>query len=235
MHENDVSASNVRSYSYPGNSELYGAEARFIKALVRPGMRVLDLGCGEGRVAKALLNLQVQVWAVDPNAGALEKFRASVKPSPNLVISEGDARSLAFPKGFFDAVIFAFNGVDYIHPESGRLKALAEIKRVLKAGGYFLFSSQNPIGMILSPRGLRSLRMWRFRLVRLRNGVFGCCYAEDTNGLLIHQARPRQVIKQVTGLGDMRFISCANRTGSIRSLPLVTLFSLFPYYLFQKK
>ena len=233
MHENDVSASNVRSYSYPDSSRLYGAERKFLWTYVKPGTRVLDLGCGEGRVTRALLGVRALVHACDPNTQALEKLRSSIT-SPNLTVTEGDARALPLPDNFFDVVIFAFNGIDMIHPESGRLKALEEIKRVLRPGGHFLFSSHNPIGMILTPRGLRSAKMWKSRLKRLHHCAFGQGYVEDTNGLLLYQARPRQVIEQMTGIGGMRSVSCTNRSGSVRNLGVLTLFSNWPYYILQK-
>jgi SAM-dependent methyltransferase len=38
----------------------------------------------------------------------------------------------------------AFNGFDYVMPDSSRRAALSEVRRVLKVGGVFIFSSHNP-------------------------------------------------------------------------------------------
>jgi len=38
----------------------------------------------------------------------------------------------------------AFNGLDYVMPDASRQVALSEIRRVLKVGGVFIFSSHNP-------------------------------------------------------------------------------------------
>ena len=47
-----------------------------------------------------------------------------------------------FAHGTFDLVIFSYNGIDYV-AHVDRLKILAEIRRVLKRGGVFFFSSHN--------------------------------------------------------------------------------------------
>ena len=47
-----------------------------------------------------------------------------------------------FEDNSFDFVLFSFNGIDSFGPQD-RLKALKEIRRVLKNNGYFCFSSHN--------------------------------------------------------------------------------------------
>src|SRR5207248_6666433 len=75
---------------------------------LRPGMRVLDLGCGRA-LSSVFLRREfgVQVWAADLWFSAAENLRrvrdAGVEDGVFPV--HADARSLPFPEGFFDAVV----------------------------------------------------------------------------------------------------------------------------------
>ena len=85
-------------------------------AAVHP-QRVLDVGCGHGRLAS--LVAAPEVVCVDTSAAAIEA--ATLR---GLDARLGDARDLPFPDGSFDAV-------------DDRDRAIAEIIRVLRPGGRF--------------------------------------------------------------------------------------------------
>ena len=75
---------------------------------LKPGMRVLDLGCGKGITSVFLAReFGVQVYAVDLWENADEKWKnAKEQGIEHLIIPiQADARKLPFAKGFFDAVI----------------------------------------------------------------------------------------------------------------------------------
>jgi SAM-dependent methyltransferase len=89
---------------------------------LRPGMRVLDLGCGRG-TSSVFLHEQfgVQVWAVDLWFGVDERARrfrdAGVQDAVFAI--HADARALPFPAEFFDAVVsidsFVYYGTDDLY------------------------------------------------------------------------------------------------------------------------
>jgi SAM-dependent methyltransferase len=91
------------------------------------GARVLDVGCGTGRLAGALVQV-ARVWGVDPESRMLEVARSNVPSSVGL--KEGSAEALPFRDAWFDAVVFwlSLHLVD-------RSAAFAEALRVLVPGG----------------------------------------------------------------------------------------------------
>lgn len=93
-------------------------------------MAVLDLCCGQGNVAEALVNRGCKVTGVDFSPTMLEFARRRLSGA---VFVEADAQDLPFRNGEFDVVVSNF-GVCHV-PDQRR--ALTEAKRVLRHGGRF--------------------------------------------------------------------------------------------------
>src|SRR5262245_21234896 len=89
---------------------------------LRPGMRVLDLGCGRAMSSIFLCReFGVQVWATDLwfNASEnLERIR-DAGAGDGVFPIHADARSLPFAAGFFDAIVcidsFVYFGTDDLY------------------------------------------------------------------------------------------------------------------------
>ncbi len=101
-------------------------------------IKILDVGCGGGRTTKALLNLGFDVIGLDIAANLIKPLQKEIGLKRAVV---GDAADLEFPQNSFDIVLFSHNGIDYLYPENNRRKAFSEINRVLKSGGFFIYSS----------------------------------------------------------------------------------------------
>jgi len=101
---------------------------------------ILDIGCGAGRTSHYFRNFTDQYTGVDYSPGMIEHC---VRHYPGLTFKHCDVRDLScFDDGEFDFVMFSYNGIDYID-HHGRMKALADINRVLNPGGLFVFSAHN--------------------------------------------------------------------------------------------
>jgi SAM-dependent methyltransferase len=228
----DQTLANVAGYS-SARRELYGAERALLELHVRAGLRVLELGCGAGSVTEALLGRGADVTACDLSEAALDAIRGELGGRDRLEILHADARDLPFEDGSFELVVFAWNGLDWIHPEEDRGRALRETARVLAPGGRFVFSSHNPLGGLLTWRGVRSARMWRWRLRYLVSGDWSRRYVRDPRGLLLFHASPRYVIRQTEAAG-LELDSVLGASGLTSNLLLLTLLSAWPYYVFRK-
>ena len=228
----DVTQANVQTYSQSDPTWIARGERRLFDRYLKPGMTVMDLGCGTGRVTRELLRRGLRVWACDLSMQALDSVRSL--SSDKLVVDLADARELSYQDRSFDAVVFAFNGLDMIHPEQDRFRAVAEINRVLRPGGVFIFSSHNPLGTMLSPLALRSRSLLRWQLRYLRDGEFRSRYFRDPSGLLLYQAQPRHVISDVQRNAPLMFERAINKSGTATALPILTQFSVWPYYVFRK-
>lgn len=102
--------------------------------------RLLDIGIGAGRTTAYLAPKVGHYVGVDYSRG-LVKAAAQLYPDAEIVWC--DARDMSqFEDGSFDFVNFSFNGLDSLDHE-GRLQVLAEVRRVLKPGGHWMFSSHN--------------------------------------------------------------------------------------------
>lgn len=134
----------VETYSSIGGTT--PAEGYLFDKYVEPGKAVLDLGVGAGRTYPALAANAQRYVGIDYS----DVMVAAAKENhPNGDFRVGDAADLSqFADESFDAVIFSYNGLDYISPESRRHATLAEIRRVLRPGGVLIFSTHNPRAVV---------------------------------------------------------------------------------------
>lgn len=119
-----------RDYGYGG----YKYDGRWVPVAkdivryfgLRPGSRVLDMGCAKGYLVFDLLNAQpgLEAFGLDISEYALMNCHPGVVGRLHL----GSCDHLPFPDGAFDCVI----SLDTVHnlPREGAKKALAEIQRV---------------------------------------------------------------------------------------------------------
>lgn len=130
-------------------------EASFVHGLADPGSRVLDAGCGTGRVAIRLADLGHDVVGVDVDASMLAVAR---REAPTLAWHEGDLAQL--PKavaadGPYDVVVMAGNVVPLLAEDTlpAVVTALAAVLRPggLLVAGFGLDAAHLPPGCPTTP------------------------------------------------------------------------------------
>jgi SAM-dependent methyltransferase len=97
---------------------------------VRPGDRVLDVGCGTGVITAALAERGCIAIGMDASEPYLDGARRD-RSHPNIVYEHGDARRMRYPHASFDACVSTL-AIDVI-PEVDEV--VAEMRRVTRQGG----------------------------------------------------------------------------------------------------
>jgi SAM-dependent methyltransferase len=132
---------------YAGLDYLSPCERLLFDTYLKPGAAILDLGVGGGRTTPYLSRMASYYVGVDYSE---EMVGACRNKYPTLQFEVADAADLSlFANSFFDAIVFSFNGMDYLAPDQKRQQCLRECHRVLKQGGALIFSSHNPHSLVL--------------------------------------------------------------------------------------
>jgi cyclopropane fatty-acyl-phospholipid synthase-like methyltransferase len=106
-------------------------------ARLEPGSVVLDLGCGSGDPADVEIAKAHQVTGVDISQAQIDLAQRNVPAGRFL---HGDASSVEFPPGSFDAVV-SFYTLEHIPREEHRA-VLRRIHEWLRVGGLLLVSME---------------------------------------------------------------------------------------------
>lgn len=122
----------------------------FAVADVRPGMRLLDVGCGRGEILRHCMRLGVEAQGIDyaeaatlmsheavaAELAAHEQTGASPRPVYPAGVCRADAKSLPYLDGSFDRVLM-FDVVEHLYPWELHA-AMREVHRVLRPDGRFI-------------------------------------------------------------------------------------------------
>lgn len=124
---------------------IWNSEKKIIQRFLKKSDKILEIGCGTGRVTFGLVAKGYKdIIGVDlaEKLLAIAKDYAKIK-SLDINFSVQDARSLKFSSKSFDGILFLFNGLMAVPLKSNRQRVLVEVSRLLKHGGLFIFTTHD--------------------------------------------------------------------------------------------
>jgi len=122
---------------------------------LRPGLRVLEIGCGPGALAREIANRigEGHVLAIDRSARAIAQAKAASGPeiaAGLLTFRQMSSDTLALEPGeppYDIAVAIRIGALDGRHPEAGRA-SLPRIRAALVPGGSLFIDGGSPLRKI---------------------------------------------------------------------------------------
>jgi ubiquinone/menaquinone biosynthesis C-methylase UbiE len=119
---------------------------------LRPGAKILDLCCGQGRHAVPLARAGYQMTGLDRSAFMLARAQeAAGEAGVGVEWVQGDMRELPWREQF-DACVNLFTSFGYFEKEEENQQVLVQVRNALKPGGVLLLDVSN--------RDYYLLRLW---------------------------------------------------------------------------
>ena len=130
-------AGEIWNWESPAGKLRWARRVKMLSSHLKPGMTVLELGCGTGTFTRELARSGADVVAIDVSSELLEIARANCS-EPNVQYQIQNAYALNYSQGVFDSVV----GSSVLHHLEIK-EALRDVYRVLKAAGTIYFTEPN--------------------------------------------------------------------------------------------
>jgi len=129
--------------------------AAYLAPSLRPGLSLLDVGCGPGTITVEFAERLSPAKVVGLDAAAEVIAKASAHEAPNLSFVVGDAYALPFNDDSFD-IVHAHQTLQHV---ADPVAVLREMRRVVKPGGVVAARDVDYAGTIWYPE-LPGLDLW---------------------------------------------------------------------------
>lgn len=114
-------------------------EIKFVLKYILPTHKVLELGCGYGRVIEKIARKTKEVYGIDISKKNIECAKKYLKEFNNVKLLKMNANSLGFKNNEFDVTIAIQNSISSF--KISPIKLVEECYKVTKNGGKILLSS----------------------------------------------------------------------------------------------
>ena len=130
-------AGEIWNWESPAGKLRWARRVRMLSSHLKPGMTLLELGCGTGSFTRELARSGAEVFAIDVSPELLEIANANCS-APNVQYQIQNAYALTYSEGTFDSVV----GSSVLHHLEIEA-AIRDMYRVLKPGGTIYFTEPN--------------------------------------------------------------------------------------------
>ncbi len=121
------------------NTEKDKAYIKFAKKFINKRDRILDLGCGYGRITIPLKEQKFNIEGIDISSKLIkEARRRAKKKNLNIRFKLGDMRDLPYKDNSFDKILCLWAAFNHLTNKRDQIKTLNECFRVLRDGGILI-------------------------------------------------------------------------------------------------
>ncbi len=108
-----------------------------VESLLKKNHKILDVGCGYGRISLPLLKKGYDIWGIDLNKTYIKELRRQLSDVESRArFTVADMCDLPFAARTFDVVLCLWSAFDELLLVKDQVKAIREMHRVLKGGGF---------------------------------------------------------------------------------------------------
>jgi SAM-dependent methyltransferase len=215
----------------------FGSHGEFIRPYIKPGMKVLDCGCGPGAISVGLAEAVGRVGHVTGiDFGESQIELAKTRATANLTFRVASVYELPFEGDAFDLV---FSHALFEHL-ADPVRGVAEIRRVLRPGGVAGLCSPDWGGFILSPTDDQvETAITRYRMLQEKNGGKTCAGRQLGSWLAAGGLVPEKIQARYECYPDSRVIAeylalQLEQTGDTESGSVLRVWAGLPRTLFAQ-